>query len=60
MDIAMAKVHSEDQAATKAMKVVYWLAKENMPLLKYESLIGLLKGVDVHDLDPLTVGNAST
>ena len=29
----------EDEAMIKAMKVVYWLASENLPLAKYESLM---------------------
>lgn len=37
----------QDQAITKAMKVVYWLATENIPLSKYESLVGLLTELGV-------------
>ena len=56
MEAAMSSLNSEqDNAVMKAMKVVYWLADENLPLSKYESLIGLLKELGVPGLEPLKV-----
>jgi len=46
----------EDRAVIKCLKVVYWLASENLPLSKYESLMKLLKRLDVPELDCLQIG----
>ena len=39
----------------KAMKVVYWLASENLPLSKYESLMQLLKDLEVPKIASLKI-----
>ena len=47
-DAAVAKANSEeDEGVIKALKVVYWLASENLPMSKYESLMQLLKELEV-------------
>ena len=47
-EAAVSKASSqEDEAIIKAMKVVYWLALENLPLSKYQSLMQLLKDLEV-------------
>ena len=35
--------NKEERAIHVGMKAIYWLAKENLPLTKYESLMELLK-----------------
>ena len=37
----------EDEAIMKAMKAVYWMASENLPMTKYESMMQLLKDLGV-------------
>lgn len=39
------------------MKVVHWLATENMPLSKYETLMKLLNELEVPGLGCLQIGN---
>ena len=44
MRVAMEKADSEEELAiTVCVKAVYWLAKENIPLSKYSSLVAFLK-----------------
>ena len=58
MEAAMTSLNSEhDNAVIKAMKVVYWLADENLPLSKYESLITLLQEIEVPGLECLKVSD---
>ena len=48
MENVVKKVLSEeDKAVVKALKVVYWLAEKDLPLSKYESLINLLKELEL-------------
>ena len=55
-EAAVSKAFSEeDEAMIKAMKVVYWLASENLPLTKYESLMQLLKDLGVPKIACLKV-----
>lgn len=55
-EAAVSKAFSEeDEAMIKAMKVVYWLASENLPLAKYESLMQLLKDLGVPKIACLKV-----
>ncbi|KAK3747890.1 hypothetical protein QZH41_001354 [Actinostola sp. cb2023] len=57
-DAAFAKANSqEDEAVIKALKVVYWLASENLPMSKYESLMQLLKELEVPKIECLKVNN---
>ena len=37
----------EDEAIMKAMKAIYWMASENLPMTKYESMMQLLKDLGV-------------
>ena len=37
----------EDEVIMKAMKAVYWMASENLPMTKYESMMHLLKDLGV-------------
>lgn len=54
---AVSKAFSEeDEAMIKAMKVVYWITSENLPLTKYESLMQLLKDLGVLKIVCLKVG----
>lgn len=46
----------ENCAITSVMKVVYWLAKECIPLTKYQSLLQLLKQLGTPNLDALKIG----
>ena len=55
-EAAVAKAFTEeDEAMIKAMKVVYWLASENLPLSKYESLMQLLKDLEVPKIASLKI-----
>ena len=44
----------QDAAITVAMKAVFWLAKECIPMTKYTSLIEFLKYLKVPDIDGLS------
>lgn len=44
---------NKEKAVKIALKVVYWMVKENIALVKYKPLIQLLKSVGVTDLDYL-------
>ncbi|KAK3107310.1 hypothetical protein FSP39_011602 [Pinctada imbricata] len=46
----------EENAIKRCMKVVYWLAKECIPLSKYASLMELLIELEVPNLEHLKVG----
>lgn len=47
----------EDKAVMNAMKVVYWMATENIALSKYESFINLLKELECPGIDFLKVND---
>ena len=47
---------NENQAAITAMKAVYYIAKENLPLTKYESMIKLFKNVKADHIQHLSGG----
>ncbi|XP_060559338.1 zinc finger protein 862-like [Ruditapes philippinarum] len=52
--LAVSKAFSkEDEAMVKMIKTVVWLAKENLPLSKFESLVNFLNSVDVPGLEAL-------
>ena len=54
---AVKKALSEKEAAvTIALKAVYWLAQENLPLHKYESLMRFLGHVKTPHIEKLDVG----
>lgn len=54
---ATANVDSKEEAAiTTIMRVIYWMAKECVPLSKYQSLIQLLKLLGTPNLDVLKIG----
>lgn len=56
MQKLQAKHHSaKEKAALVALRSVYWLVKENIPLSKFHSFIAFQKGVGVEDLAALTV-----
>ena len=56
METVTNKAFSEhDEALVKLMKVVYWLAQENMPLTKFDSFMDLLKQLGVKGLGVLRV-----
>ncbi|XP_052085604.1 zinc finger protein 862-like [Mytilus californianus] len=46
---------AEDEAVILAMMAVYWLASEDLPLNKYESMINFLKKIGVTKLENLKV-----
>ncbi|XP_045184286.2 E3 SUMO-protein ligase KIAA1586-like [Mercenaria mercenaria] len=51
---AVQQSHSlEDKAVLKCIKTVLWLAQENIPLNKFESIFELFRELDVPDLEPL-------
>ncbi|KAL5022803.1 hypothetical protein ScPMuIL_001958 [Solemya velum] len=45
----------EEEAILKAIKTVFWMASENLPLSKYEGLMGLMKDLEVPKLECLKV-----
>lgn len=56
MDVAQGKaLKKEDRAISVAMKAVFWLSHEGLPLSKYSSLINFLKELAVPDIDYLNV-----
>ena len=58
MEVVMKNTQlEEDQAIIKSLKVVYWMATENIPLSKYSSLINLLKMLHVPGLGCLAIGS---
>ena len=61
MNVAVKKTHeAQDLAIVKALKVVYWLASENLPLSKYESQMNLMKELEVPGLCHLGVSGRVT
>lgn len=52
-------VNDQEHAVIVAMKVVYWLAKESLPIHKYGSLLNLLKDLKVPFLEHLSARNAT-
>ena len=51
---------NKKSAVVSAMRCVYWLAKENIAIVKYSSLINLMKLQGCPNLDNLASGdNAS-
>lgn len=58
---AAANVDSKEEAAvTIIMRVVYWMARECVPLSKYQSLMKLLKLLNTPNIDILKMGEEST
>ncbi|XP_062573421.1 zinc finger protein 862-like [Saccostrea cucullata] len=58
MNVAVAKMMTDhDSALIKAIKTVHWLAIENLPLSKFESMMDFLKDVGTPNLNFLQVGN---
>ena len=49
----------ESQAVVTAMKAVYYIAKEHLPLTKYTSLINLFKSVKAEHIDYLKGGEST-
>ena len=47
----------QDEAIIKTLKLVNWLACENVPLSKFESLMNLLKELGVPGLGSLNIGD---
>ena len=57
MDAAMSKAQSKAEAGvTIAMKAVFWLCSESLPMSKYPSLIAFLKYLNVPDIEHLKCG----
>lgn len=50
---------AQDNAIIKALKVVYWLASENIPLSKYESFLTICKQLDIPGMEPLSIGGSN-
>lgn len=50
---------AQDNAIIKALKVVYWLASENIPLSKYESFLTICKQLDIPGMEPLSTGGSN-
>ena len=46
----------EEKGVSVAVKTVYWLAKEGLPLSKYESLLGLFRHMNTPDIEHLGAG----
>ncbi|XP_061191044.1 zinc finger protein 862-like [Saccostrea echinata] len=58
MNVAVAKMMTDhDVALIKAIKTVHWLANENLPLSKFESMMDFLKDIGTPSLHFLQVGN---
>lgn len=51
-------VDNETAAVTTAMKAVYYIAKEHLPLVKYPSLINLFRNVKADSISYLTAGES--
>ena len=47
----------QDEAIIKTLKLLNWLACENVPLSKFESLINLLKELGLPCLSSLNIGD---
>ncbi|XP_048236880.1 zinc finger protein 862-like [Haliotis rufescens] len=50
----------EERAIVTCLKVVYWMAKEGVPLSKYESLLSLLSDLNTPNVESLSVNNHVT
>ncbi|XP_070569233.1 zinc finger protein 862-like [Ptychodera flava] len=50
----------EEDGIQSCLKVVYWLAKETIPLTKYPSLMGLLRELGTPNLDVIQCGQRVT
>ncbi len=50
----------KEEAVMVALKAVYWLAKENLPLHKYESLMEFLAEVNCPNIKSLRLSEAAT
>lgn len=48
----------EDKAIIKALKIVFLMASENLPLSKYSSLMNLMKMPGVPGLECLSIGSS--
>ena len=44
-------ISAKEKAALVALRSVYWLVKENIPLSKFQSFITFQKGMGVEDLE---------
>ena len=57
MEVALKQAQSkEEKALMIAMKAVFWIAKENLPMNKYNSLMALLIHLKVPDIENLKWG----
>ncbi|XP_033742471.1 transmembrane protein C17orf113-like [Pecten maximus] len=60
LDAAVSSVDTkEEKGIVNCLKVVYWMAKESVPLSKYTSLMNLLKELNTPNLDSLNVCNST-
>ena len=60
MDTCREMKQQERSSYIAAMKTAYWLATEELPNLKYASLLNLLREQGCHDIKALRRGGNST
>lgn len=61
METALKKSYeAQDDAVIKALKIVYWLASENIPLSKYDRFLAICNELDVPGLQPFSLVGSNT